>query len=543
MNSDLSRRKVSFRTALPPTCQVKVALFGLLLLLTWAGLISRPQEMLAQEEPPTFVDPGFGIVEAFWSPEQAAELGAGWERILFYWSEIQPTGPEDWNTLHVREEWLRDAGAHGRQVVGLLKHTPEWATSGPIYGGVPDGLYLPVDDPANLWAGFVRRIAEYYGPLGVHHWIIWNEPDIDPGTYGNEFAGSVEEYYQMVKVASLVMKEVDPAARIHLAGLTFWHDQVAGRPQYLERFLQVAVADPQAAEHDYFFDYVSLHIYFRVETVPWIVARMNEIQRSFGIDKPIWINETNAAPTLDPQWPVDRPEFTVDLEQQAWYLVQAYALGFAAGAESIGVYKFSDVLVPPGEESFGLLRADFSERPAFAAYQTIIRYLSNFTAVRQQEDPAYWSIGFSRPDGDVRVLWARQPEAITLVVPAAAEQATLVDAFGETTPIRTEAGAYRITLPGARCYDECIIGGPPVLIVEEHEPPESNDTTIAAEFPTAIIVARETATPAPTPVATVATPDAPGSRFPAQLGSWFLAALLIGLLGLAVVWLALRSRK
>lgn len=521
--------------------------------LVWAGLLWGAPALTDQEtQPADPLDQRFGIVEAFWSPEQAADLGAGWERILFYWSEIQPTGPDDWNTLHVLEEWLREADAQGRQVIGLLKHTPEWATSGPIYGGVPDGLYLPVDDPQNLWAGYVRRIAEYYGPLGVHHWIIWNEPDIDAETYGNEFAGSVEDYYQMVKVASLVMKEADPVAKLHLAGLTFWHDQVAGREQYLERFLRLAVADPQAAEHDYFFDYISLHIYFRVETIPWIVTHIDEIQRAYGIDKPIWINETNAAPTLDPQWPVDRPEFTVDLEQQAWYLVQAYALGFASGAESIGVYKFSDVLVPPGAETFGLLRADFSERPAFAAYQTVIRYLSSFTGVWQQEDPAYWTVGFERPDADVRVMWARQPESITLDVPAGTEQAILVNALGDTASVTAQAGSFRITLDGARCYDECIIGGPPVLIVEEHEqpaPPETSEATlesieeIATLPPSPVIVARETATPAPQPTASATLPEAPAAWWPPQPGLWFLAAGAIGLVGLLAVSLALLRRR
>src|SRR5690606_1112542 len=194
-------------------------------------------------------------------------------------------------------------------------------------------------------ANYVRRIAAYYGPLGVHHWIIWNEPDIAAGEYGNEWAGSEADYARLLKVAYLVMKETDPQAQIHLAGLTFWHDEVAGREQYLDRLLREITADPDAAQHNAFFDYLSLHIYFRVETVPWIVQRMDEIQNSYGLDKPIWINETNAAPTLDPLWPVERPEFPVDLEQQAWYLVQAHALAFAAGVESIGVYKFSDVLV------------------------------------------------------------------------------------------------------------------------------------------------------------------------------------------------------
>ena len=56
----------------------------------------------------TVPDPHFGLTEAFWQPQEAAELGVGWERILFYWREIQPTGPDDWNTLHVMEEWLDD---------------------------------------------------------------------------------------------------------------------------------------------------------------------------------------------------------------------------------------------------------------------------------------------------------------------------------------------------------------------------------------------------------------------------------------------------
>jgi hypothetical protein len=100
--------------------------------------------------------PRFGIVEAFWSPEQAADLGADWERILFYWSELQPTGPDDWNTLHVMEEWLGYGEEANREIIGLIKHTPSWATDGADYSGVPRGLYLPIDDPENLWATFLR---------------------------------------------------------------------------------------------------------------------------------------------------------------------------------------------------------------------------------------------------------------------------------------------------------------------------------------------------------------------------------------------------
>ncbi|MFW6096890.1 MAG: hypothetical protein ACOC9Z_02380, partial [Chloroflexota bacterium] len=66
-------------------------------------------------------DRRFGVVSAFWLPEEAAALNLGWERILFYWSQIHPTGPDDWNTLHVMEEWLSEAQEQNREVVGLLK--------------------------------------------------------------------------------------------------------------------------------------------------------------------------------------------------------------------------------------------------------------------------------------------------------------------------------------------------------------------------------------------------------------------------------------
>ncbi|MCA9938633.1 MAG: hypothetical protein KC418_08325, partial [Anaerolineales bacterium] len=68
--------------------------------------------------------------------------------------------------------------------------------------------------------------------------------------------------------------------------------------------LQTLATDPQARAHDFYFDVISLHIYFRAETVAPIVAAMDAIQGEYGLGKPIWIDETNAAPNQDPAWPV-----------------------------------------------------------------------------------------------------------------------------------------------------------------------------------------------------------------------------------------------
>ena len=413
---------------------------------------------------PPQVDGRFGAIESFWAPQEAAELGVGWERILFYWNEIQPKNSDDWNTLHVLEEWLVEANSQNRTVLGLLKNTPAWATDGEPYSGVPRGLFLPIDDPDNLWANYIRRIVEYYGPRGVHHWIIWNEPEIDAGVYGHEFDGSVEEYVRLLQVSYLVAKEYDPEAVIHLAGYSYWHD-----PNYLDEFFTALLEVPEAVESNYFFDVLSLHIYFRVETVAELVKAVNDLQNSYGIDKPIWINETNAAPNLDPWWPVVRPQFQVDLDQQAWYLVQAYALGFASGAESIGVYKLIDILLPEGGESFGILRPDYSPRPAYLAYRTTIRLLQGFSGpVDIQQEDDFFVVTFRKEDQSIRILWARDDTALQLQVPALAEEGSLVEYSGRSETISAEEGQYLISLDGARCDGACDIGGPPLFLVENN---------------------------------------------------------------------------
>jgi len=464
------------------------------LLLFLLSLLGNPAAPVREVEAQGALDSRFGAVEAFWAPNEAAALGIGWERLLFYWNQLQPFGPADWNTLHVADEWLAEAAAQGRTVIGLLKNTPQWATDGPPSSGVPRGLFLPIDDPGNLWATFTRRVVSYYGERGVHHWIIWNEPDIAPDVYGHEFGGTVDEYYRLLKVAYQVSKAVDPSATIHLGGMTYWHD-----PGYLRRFLAVVKADPEAAPNNYFFDVISLHIYFRPETIPQIVGSTFGVQQELGIQplKPVWINETNARPNMDPEWPVEVQSFYVDLEQQAWYIVQAYALGFYAGAARISVYKLVDINMSPGDESWGLVRPyDFSKRPAYFAYQNTIKYLSGFTyPVQRQQTAAYTIVGFYRPQGLTRVLWARGTAPLSLEVPALAPSGMLVDPITDTkTPVTAVNGVYQIGLLGAVCHVDCLIGGPPVFLIE--------DGVQQGQIPTSVPPPPPTSTPLPTPVET-----------------------------------------
>ena len=488
---------------------------GLLLPHIWIGTPA------SAASPP---DPRLGAVEAYDAPDQATLAGVGWERILFWWYQLQPNGPGDWNGQYFPDEILDRERAQGREVVGLLNNTPHWATDGDPLRGVPRGLYLPHDDPNNLWAAFVRRVVSHYAGR-IDHWIIWNEPDVwDEEHVGHTWAGSVEDYYQLLKVAYLAAKEANPNCVIHLTGLTYWWDWVYGRRQYFERFLDVVAQDPTAPDHNHYFDVVTLHIYFKPQTVYEIVSFFRQAMQQHGMDKPLWINETNAAPSHDPGWPVHEPRFVISLDEQASYVIQAFALGLAAGVERIAVYKMidksSDVHANP--EPYGLVRADGSLRPAFHAYQVVTTYFVGFRQASLVRRGEIDQVTIDRGERTTTVLWNRSPATQTITVQAIASQAILVNKEGEIRTLTAGNGQYVLTLPGALCSDPtgCFIGGSPLLLVEEGPPsargflqptptPTATPTSTPTPSPTATLTLTPTNTPTRTPVPTATLTPSP----------------------------------
>lgn len=441
----------------------------------------------SRAEPPSqpdTPDSRFGVVEAYHEPEMADELGIGWERIIFYWSELEKKGRGDWNEFHAPFHRLDREIEGGREIVGLLVHTPAWATDGLPGVGLPDGLYLPPDDSDNLWAVFVRRTVETYQGR-VSRWIIWNEPDIALDVYGTQWQGTTEDYYQLVKTAYIVAHEVDPDVKIHLGGLTYWHN-----PVYLREYLTAASQDPTAGENGYYFDVVSAHIYFKPETTIDIIGALREMLGEFGLqDKPIWINETNAPPYDDPAQPWDNPGFAVTQEMQASFLLQEFALALSLGVERIGVYKWIDE--PPlttGFEPYGLIRTDRTTRPAFEAFRVILTHYAGTNNARRIEAPEMQTVILDRGEKATRVFWARTPYTVLVVVPALADSALRVEQDRTEKTIHPILGRYILVLDAAPCGpdQECLMGGAPLLLVEdtpiEHLDDESLDNRFVIDL-------------------------------------------------------------
>jgi hypothetical protein len=451
----------------------------------------------------------FGAVETYANPAAAAEVGAGWTRITFEWARIQPNGTHEWNVVPISDDALSTEIAQGRQVVGLLITTPAWATDKERGGGVPQGLYLPIDDPDNHWANFVRAIVTRYAGR-IDHWTIWNEPEISSESPDATWGGSTEDFIQLLRVAYLVAKEENSNAVIHLAGMSHWHNDL-----WFGQFLDLLVADPQAWAHDLYFDVATLHLYHEPEKIYDVTSLYYSQMRERGISKPIWIAETNAYLSR------------VSEDEQAYFIFQAFALEIAAGAQRVGVYKMADAATDSAAdpEPFGLVRQDGSRRPAFTAYQLAATYLAGFRGGTWSRRDTISMVTIDRGEKTTTVLWTRSPAAQTVMVAARTTEALVVDVYGTALQKHPERGYYYVQLPGAKCAQGtpgCAIGGAPVMLIEDAPPsaitaplpasPTPSDledipTPTPSPIPTLFII--PTITPTPTPTRTPAPTPTP----------------------------------
>jgi len=431
-------------------------------LIALLGLIATP---LAAAGIP---DRRFGAIDTFDNPTAASALGAGWTRVRFPWADLQPNNDGEWNDSFFTEAQLNAEIAAGREVVGLIVNTTHWALEDSNIPGVPRGLNTRDDDPNNTWAIFLRKIVSRYAGR-INHWIIWNEPDIwQPSYPGRTWGGDEKSFYQLLRTGYNVIKATNPNATVHLSAFTYYWDTNYGRTPFFSRLLDLMAKDPSAPGNNYYFDVASANLYFRPDNVYDLIAWHHQQMRERGFDKPLWLTETNAAPSTDPAWPVAQPEFSITLDEQSHFIIQAFAMALAAGTQRIAIYKMADV---PGDhaanpEPFGLVREDGSHRPAFAAFQVAANYLAGFTGATLDQRGDYAQVTVKRGEAWTTVAWTRQPSPVNIEVTAHATQATLVDATGRTQRISARNGKYTIELAGASCTGGCLIGGAPKLIVE-----------------------------------------------------------------------------
>ncbi|MFY2791615.1 hypothetical protein [Rhodococcus sp. MALMAid1271] len=279
------------------------------------------------------------------------EIGASWVRVVVNWAAIETTpGVFDWgNTDRV----INAARAQGYSVLAVLGGTPGWAQ-----GGIASPLPGAVPLDAGTFGTFAGAAAAHLGDR-VDSYEVWNEPNIPT------FFAPVDavRYTSLLRAAYPAIHKADPGATVLSAGLATTMNVGAWTVAPVT-FLQ----QMYAAGAGGFMDAVALHPYtfpFTVENDP--NGQWAQVDQAYGTmmangdgGKKIWITELGA--------PTGNSPMAVTEDAQA--AIIGSSLSKASSLPYIGpvfVHSLRDSGLDPAdaEQNYGLLRFDFSHKPAF----------------------------------------------------------------------------------------------------------------------------------------------------------------------------------
>ena len=288
--------------------------------------------------------------------DRVAEAGIGWVRIDFVWAAIErEKGVYDWSHY---DALVGAARARGLEVLAIIAYTPKWATDGPEVSGVPR-------DVAD-WRRFCTRAAQRYRH-SILAWEVWNEPNLP-----RFWAGTRDQYIDGILIpAADAIHAANPQARVAGPGLA--HLTSASWPNWLLDTLERAgdrldVVTHHLYDGDGYADvtekldgstrFANTPAFWRLE--PPSVREV--LKRAGARDKPFWLTETGWESGL------------IGEEAQAANVrgLLGQWLGSAAGArnwvQKVFLYELEDA---PGF-SFGLLRPDYSAKPAYHALRAFV---------------------------------------------------------------------------------------------------------------------------------------------------------------------------
>lgn len=397
----------------------------------------------------------------------------------------------------------------------------------PIYS---DGSDIPGPgktlNPDNKWAIFVFNVVNRYKPggvlaqqnswpagRGITHWEMWNEPNLS-----KFWDGTRSDYARLLKVGYFAAKEADPDAQIIFAGLADT-DNLA----YYDDILALTADDPMAAQYGYYHDIFAAHSYANAWNSWLFTWKAGRSMTQYGLDKPIWLNETGVPAWDDYPGPVWDPKsgYRSTLTEQSDYLLQQTMYALYAGADAIFHFQlydgcgnqpaFTDFPPHSGElcdgngeyngrpcagDAFGLFRNRSDEvcfsqhpqagtpRPYFQTFQLVTAELQNVAPYWRErrgdddDNPVTGTvelIALYRPSTQERLvgMWTLSGNGETIELEATGSSARLIDPVGNETVLTPVEGKYTIQLPGATNQNSPIdpnlymIGGRPYLLIEQ----------------------------------------------------------------------------
>lgn len=291
--------------------------------------------------------------------------GVAWLRIDVDWSAVESTrGQLRWTNT---DRIVAAAERHGLSILGIVTYAPGWAQVPGVERGNTHGQPA---DPAQF-AGFARAAASRYAGR-VDAWEVWNEPNLGSFWAPRPDAAA---YTRLLRATYPAIKSVAPSTPVLSGGLAPAVDASSGSqisPVTFARDMYRAGGKGSLdalAVHPYSYpalpDDSSTSAWNTFQRLQLIRAEM--VRQGDGA-KQMWLTEFGA-PTGSSR---------VSISEPAQAEMIATGIELARSWDWVGplfIYNGRDTGTDRSdpEQNFGLVRRDFSLKPAFSAVLSAAR--------------------------------------------------------------------------------------------------------------------------------------------------------------------------
>ncbi|MBN8216403.1 MAG: hypothetical protein J0L75_07150 [Spirochaetes bacterium] len=298
---------------------------------------------------------------------------------------------------------------------------PEW--TGAAYGAGPSDYAA--------FGEHVRHLGAYLNRFpNVKYFELWNEPD------GEAFKGGIAEYLAMQRAFYTNLKAVSPKIGIATGGLMVKH------PREKKGFTKDVYQQGKG-----FYDLAAFHSHGRLDNYVELQGMVEGYLAEAGVRVPICNTESGERSLYDYN----------GYRSQAATLVKKIA--YAKSRSNTEFYSWFTVqdywdMDPGADDSFGLVTSENRPKPAFVAYNELIRRLANTVPDGAPElDPRLFAYRFKAPGGErVHVVWPRAADANVLFSLETAQPVTRVDLLGREETLAPEAGKVLVSVSAYPIY-------------------------------------------------------------------------------------------
>lgn len=283
------------------------------------------------------------------------EAGIGTVRMDFLWQDIEPERGR--RNFEKYDRIVDELVSHKLKILGLLDYSVSWASAKGAWNSAPPDTRAFVE--------YAVAVAQRYKGR-VTYWEVWNEPD--SSTYWEPQDG-LKSYCALLKETYVALKQVDPGCLVLNGGL-------AGGLSSVNKLYDSGAQG--------YFDILNIHIFeqpydpgaiHRVTAYPKSAYKI--MQRHNDGNKELWVTEIGCPGVRKGQavnnwWLGGNP----DEELQADWVTKVYDALLKdphVGKIFWAFLRDCQDHWHSGVDYFGLVRWDFSKKPAYESYRTCVK--------------------------------------------------------------------------------------------------------------------------------------------------------------------------